>query len=369
MGCAASAPGENSNSAEEGDAPGGNSSAAGVNCTHKQETESNFEGEDIPGAFLASGAGIPQANGLYVREGTYSGAPLFKNGQLWLLRYTIGSTKFWYIADKDLLAVDDGDLYRVKCPHGLPSLSGWGLAKDGLGPAPRLQSVTDVEGPTGFFVQGAGVPECDGAYQRDGSYASAPLYKQSNGPYWLLRYVLPSGTPYWYIAHKDQLHSNDGDLYRIASPADVPPTGPDEWRLAKDGVAPIPMILPFYPQPAVTADGAPPATQPAVQATYLADAQAMLPQVLGMAPAQLIMPAMPMGTPVNGWASGAAAQPNLVDVCVHLRSELGLPAGGTLKADIDAACEQLGLPLEGTLVEKGKRCWEALGSPAHIQRY
>ena len=88
-----------------------------------------------------------------------------------------------------------------------------------------------------------------------------------------------------------------------------------------------------------------------------------------MAPAQLIMPAMPMGTPVNGWASGAAAQPNLVDVCVHLRSELGLPAGGTLKADIDAACEQLGLPLEGTLVEKGKRCWQALGSPAHIQRY
>ena len=37
--------------------------------------------QDIPGAYYASGAAIPQANGVYVRDGTYSGAPLFKNGQ------------------------------------------------------------------------------------------------------------------------------------------------------------------------------------------------------------------------------------------------------------------------------------------------
>merc|ERR1719473_2112573 len=43
-----------------------------------QEMEQNFEGEDIPGAYYVTGAAIPHANGVYARDGTYSGAPLFK---------------------------------------------------------------------------------------------------------------------------------------------------------------------------------------------------------------------------------------------------------------------------------------------------
>ena len=152
--------------------------------THGQETESNIVGKDIPGAFYVTGAAIPQANGLFYRDGTYSGAPLYKNGQLWLLRYLIGSSRFWYIADKDQLDRDYGDLYRVKDSGEMPPSAGsWGVAKDGVEPAPTLQPIVDSAGPAGFFVQGAGVSACNGVYHRDGSYSSAPLYKQVDGSY------------------------------------------------------------------------------------------------------------------------------------------------------------------------------------------
>ena len=170
--------------------------------THGQEVEANALGEDIPGAFFVVGAAIPQANGLYARDGTYSGAPLFKNGQLWLLRYTIGTTRYWYIADKDQLDRDDGDLYRVRASGNVPPSTGWTVARDGVEPAPSLQPIVDQDGPAGFFVQGAGVSACNGAYQRDGSYSSAPLYKQRDGEYWLLRYVIGTRR-FWYVAHKE----------------------------------------------------------------------------------------------------------------------------------------------------------------------
>ena len=179
-----------------------------------QEMAQNFEDEEIPGAYLLSGAAIPQANGVYARDGSYSGAPLFKNGQLWLLRYTMPSgARFWYVADKDMLDRDDGDLYRVRSPSGLPPQTGWGLAKDGRAPPPTLQALPDIDGPSGYIVHGSGCEAANGAYARDGSYASCPLYKQvEDGPYWLLRYRMPKGSHYWYIAHKDQLDRDDGDL-------------------------------------------------------------------------------------------------------------------------------------------------------------
>ena len=45
-------------------------------------------------------------------------------GRLWLLRYRIADNLWWYIADKDSLDSDDGDMYRIRCvesgDEGLP---------------------------------------------------------------------------------------------------------------------------------------------------------------------------------------------------------------------------------------------------------
>jgi hypothetical protein len=98
------------------------------------------EPDAIPTRFVVSGAGIPQANGTYVRDGTYAGCALFKKRQLWLLRYQMPSGgNYWYIADKDLLDRNDGDLYRVKSDGDCPPHFGWGVAQDGVAPAPTLE--------------------------------------------------------------------------------------------------------------------------------------------------------------------------------------------------------------------------------------
>jgi len=123
----------------------GGSKTEGFDAGDGVESESSEPApQDIPGAYYASGAAIPQANGVYVRDGTYSGAPLFKNGQLWLLRYTIGTSQWWYIANKDQLDRDDGDLYRVKSLSDLPPQSGWAPAQDGVAPAPTLAAYADA---------------------------------------------------------------------------------------------------------------------------------------------------------------------------------------------------------------------------------
>lgn len=383
-----------------------------ANCAPKlddsgQEMAHNFEEEEIPGAYYASGAAIPQANGVYVRDGTYSGAPLFKNGQLWLLRYTIKRTgsRWWYIADKDQLDRDDGDLYRVKSPSGLPPQSGWTLAKDGVAPAPTLQALAD-EGPAGFFVHNAGVAAANGPYARDGSYASCPLYKQpDNGTYWLLRYRMPKGSTYWYIADKDQLSNDNGDLYRVKSDADTPPLS--GWRLAKDGVEPLPAITPYYPQPPALAPIA--ASPEPMGATSLGEVGVVCEQTvvpMGM-PAQVpmavpvtAMPMQPMpiattistttvvvmgvpvvtslppiGIPAGGWASHApvvtavevagarqseAVPSTLVEKVELLRQELGL--SGTVKQVVDEAAAQLGIDAKGRpLAEVAALCAQEFG--------
>ena len=85
-------------------------------------------------------SGSPEVDGLYVRDGEYDGVPLFKKGQLWLLRYRMRSSgdTWWYIADKDQLDVDDGDYYRVKDDGNEPPVLGWTKAKDGVEPLPTL---------------------------------------------------------------------------------------------------------------------------------------------------------------------------------------------------------------------------------------
>lgn len=351
-----------------------------------QEMAQNFEDEEIPGAYYISGAAVAQANGVYARDGTYSGAPLFKNGQLWLLRYTLPSgDRHWYIADKDQLDQDKGDLYRVKSPSGLPPQSGWVVAQDGIAPAPTLQALAD-EGPAGYFVHQAGRPEANGAYVRDGSYSSCPLYKQANdGAYWLLRYRMPKGSHYWYIADKSSLERDDGDLYRVKSDADTPPAG--GWSLAKDGVAPAPTLSPYYPMPvaAVPVEATlvepSPSHLPADQLTTMPMGTPMaMPMAMPMMDA--IMDAhMPMvmgvtvvtswtmgGTPDGGWANvptvpSAPRLSTLVEKCEVLGRELGL--SGTLKEVVEKAAEQLGVEAGGRpLAAVAESCVQALGTGA-----
>jgi hypothetical protein len=120
-----------------------------------------------PHGYRVEGAGSAEVDGLYVRDGEYGGAPLFKKGRLWLLRYRVPSSGlgradgrtahlWWYIADKDSLHADDGDLYmyRIRCAEpgdeGLPpTRANWSLAKDGRSPAPRVAAVESEPEPAG----------------------------------------------------------------------------------------------------------------------------------------------------------------------------------------------------------------------------
>jgi len=57
----------------------------------------------------------------------------------------------------------------------------------------------------------------------------------------MIRYHLPSGRRFWYIADKYNLDSDDQDYYRIASNQETPPTAV-AWGLARDGVSPGPTL-------------------------------------------------------------------------------------------------------------------------------
>eukprot|EP00308_Calcidiscus_leptoporus_P008945 CAMPEP_0119362928 /NCGR_PEP_ID=MMETSP1334-20130426/9810_1 /TAXON_ID=127549 /ORGANISM="Calcidiscus leptoporus, Strain RCC1130" /LENGTH=457 /DNA_ID=CAMNT_0007378199 /DNA_START=57 /DNA_END=1430 /DNA_ORIENTATION=- len=102
-------------------------------------------------AVAVSGAGVDFVNGIYVRDGTYGGVPLFKNGQTWLLRYRLQSgAHFWYLADKDRLDVDDGDYYRIRSEARLPPVGAndmWTLAKSGVSPTPSFELLYDQASP------------------------------------------------------------------------------------------------------------------------------------------------------------------------------------------------------------------------------
>ena len=98
-----------------------------------------------PASIVVRGAGTPAANGVYTHTPgeTFGGCPLFKKGALWLLRYRMPNTgnTFWYIADKNNLHNDAGDLYRCRSTDPLPPVDGWSLAIDGAAPPPMLELV------------------------------------------------------------------------------------------------------------------------------------------------------------------------------------------------------------------------------------
>ena len=91
-----------------------------------------------------------------------------------------------------------------------------------------------------YVVSGAGFTPANGIYSREGEYGGTARYVHEKGQIWMIRYTLPSGSQYWYLADKDNLDRDIGDYYRIKCAEGRPPLG--EWEKAESGVLPCPTI-------------------------------------------------------------------------------------------------------------------------------
>ena len=110
----------------------------------------------------------------------------------------------------------------------------------------QQQAAAPTVVPRAYVVEGGGFAPANGTYTRDGDYGGSPKWVHADGQIWLIRYRLPSGSHYWYVADKDQLSRDDGDYYRVKTEAALPPVDGD-WRLAKDGVEPPPRFTADVP--------------------------------------------------------------------------------------------------------------------------
>ena len=104
-------------------------------------------------AFCVFGAGVAEANGVYIREGRYDDRPCFKNGKYWIAFYSgswwlTDSTKSKLEADDD--TEDDEEFYRLDEDELLPKTFGWAVAEKGIAPVPRIEAV--IEGPVRAYI-------------------------------------------------------------------------------------------------------------------------------------------------------------------------------------------------------------------------
>lgn len=105
----------------------------------------------------------------------------------------------------------------------------------------RRVFLDDDDPPLSYTVTGAGRSDVNGTYVRVGDYNSRPCYENAeNGDVWLVSYDLGTRS-FWYLARKDNLHSDVDDYYRVPSESRVPPS--DNWALARDGVEPAPTVI------------------------------------------------------------------------------------------------------------------------------
>jgi len=98
------------------------------------------------------GAGVEAVNGIYEAVGFHDGVPMFECGRMAIVRCAMPSgSRFWYLADKNHITVDDADYYRIYSGDELPPMSScesgartahWGLATDGVAPVPTIQWIT-----------------------------------------------------------------------------------------------------------------------------------------------------------------------------------------------------------------------------------
>ena len=95
--------------------------------------------------------------------------------------------------------------------------------------------------PSVLRATGAGSPAANGLYHEEGTYQGCARFVHEKGLLCMIRYRLPSGRDWWYIADKTRLNVAAGDLYRIQSDAATPPLD-CPWTVAYDGVAPGPVV-------------------------------------------------------------------------------------------------------------------------------
>ena len=135
-------------------------------------------------------------------------------------------------------ATSNGEGLRVPSSTGVPDWMASAVAAAVAGAGSTDAGPRGADGLRGFTVSGAGTKEANGFYAREGEFEGAALF--TKGQWWLLRYTLPSGNQWWYIADKYQLDRDDGDLYRVKSNSDLPPL--DGWVKAQDGRLPVPQL-------------------------------------------------------------------------------------------------------------------------------
>lgn len=70
-------------------------------------------------AYHVSGAGIVEANGVYVRDGEHDGVPMYTRGQLVLMRCQL-THKWWYISHRRDMSSPEGGFYRCASLAPLP---------------------------------------------------------------------------------------------------------------------------------------------------------------------------------------------------------------------------------------------------------
>ena len=97
------------------------------------------------------------------------------------------------------------------------------------------------DGVAEYVVGGAGIAECNGVYTRASDQDGVPSF--INGEILMLRYKLPSGSQWWYLADRRSLDRAAGDYYRLQSSSDTPPLS--GWQIdgqTSDGRPPLPIV-------------------------------------------------------------------------------------------------------------------------------
>jgi hypothetical protein len=121
--------------------------------------------------------------------------------------------------------------------------------------APAIRGGGGLQVPPEYVVASAGVERCNGNYTlRPELRDQVPCWANENDVM-LLRYQLPSGNRYWYLADLHDLTSGRGDFYRVRSDEERPVLA--GWNTAgcAAGVEPCPTITLAAPAVAVALNG------------------------------------------------------------------------------------------------------------------
>ncbi len=321
-------------------------------------SDSHIDCAEVRLACSSSGLEAPPADGCAVEVQLVQNAPFWAPGTV-RGRSADGRVLVELSVDRSHRYFAPSNCDRVTVPLRMLRVVG----------APTGSPTPTVALPAAIAVSGAGVSAVNGVYVRDGTYGGVPLYK--NGQVWLLRYRLPAGMHFWYLADKDRLDVDDGDYYRILSEEEAPPLDGSRWMLARDGRNPTPRFEPMAeaPPPAVGM----PVVGPVVQADLnnhdlpVVTGEAVLPPHLCSALHHCLSSAQSAAPPpgvVRQHSAAGAPPPPLAAIVTILRHELGIPPEENLKSSVEQAAGMLGVETGGKrLPVVATECWRALGSP------